>query len=181
MRKNYSRMIQVSLMCLFLFSVISACVSATNPYSKKWPDFQNKIISGPSQSSMLASLPQDIKIMEPSDDIPNAIKKCSGVWYGNTDRHKTTDMKLAVEEISQKGDTYVARVVYAVASGMRKWEPKVFRLNGDFVKNELQVTLPGEKEMIFFRSRSDGKLDVKWIEINSKKWAVGVMIKQDHN
>jgi hypothetical protein len=176
------KMIRNNLLCLFLFSMILACVSSTsvnkNPHFTQWPDFQPKIKAGPSQSSMLSSLPQDVKILEPSMDIPIAIRKCSGVWYGNTDRYKTTDIKLAVEEIKREGENYVARVIFAVASGRRKWEPKVFRLNGEFVQNELQIVLPGEKEMVFFRIRPDGNIDVKWIEINSEKWALGVMVKQ---
>ena len=176
MKKEYSRMIQVSL--VFLFFAILGCAS-TNPYSNTWPDFQHKIQSGPSQSSMLASLPKDIKIIEPSSNIPVAIQKYSGIWYGNIDRHKTTDMKLVVEQIKQEGDSYVAIIIYAAASGRRKWEPTVLKLNGIFVNNELQVVLPGEKEMVIYRVRSDGNLDVKWIEINNKdRWAVGVMVKQ---
>ena len=177
MRTKRLNVILMSLTCVFLFLTTSACVQK-NVYQNKWPDFQHKIKAGPTESRIVVDLPQNIKIIDPSHDIPPAISKCSGIWHGNVDRHKTTDMKLAVEEIYSDGNTYSARIVYATASGRRNWKPIILNLKGKFVNNELQVVLPGDKEMVFYRIRTDGKLDVKWIEIDSKKWAVGVMVKQ---
>lgn len=89
-------------------------------------------------------------------------------------------MKLAVEEINQDGDIYVANVVYAIASERKKIEPSIYRLKGTFVDNELQVVLPDEKEMVFYRKGSRGWLiNAKLVKIQGTWWAIGSLRKQE--
>jgi len=168
---------RLCLILTLLLSIVSVCVAATNEYVSKWPDFQNKITPGPSNSSLKATLPEKLHIIKPSGDIPSEIAMFSGIWQGSTGKNKTGDNKLAVLEIKKEGEKYIASLIYAFASEKAQISPVQLELNGEFVNNELQAKLLNGTEMIFYRLRADGNLDTKWVKVNGKGWVVGVMTK----
>ncbi|WDP92300.1 MAG: hypothetical protein HUN04_22280 [Desulfobacter sp.] len=173
---SYKKMIPIFLVSILLFFTTAGCLK--NRYLTEWPPWE--LYPKPLESSLHAKLPQDIKIIAPSSTTPERIKMFSGSWHGSLGRRGGLDMKLAVEEIKKDGDIYVANVVYAIASERKKIEPTVYRLKGIFVDNELQIGLPGEKEMVFYRKGSRSWLiNAKLVKIHGSWWAIGSLRKQE--
>ena len=168
--------ISVSLVLLSILLTITAC--AKNKYLTEWPSWE--LYPRNLQSSLEAKLPQDIRIVEPTTAIPEKIRDFSGIWHGSLGKRGGIDMKLAVEEIKQDGDIYTAKVVYAIASERRKIEPTIYKLKGKFSNYELQIALPGEKEMVFYRKGSRRWLiNAKLVKITGTWWAIGSLRQQD--
>ena len=167
-----------SFFFVLIFLPLTATGCFTNRYLTEWPNWE--LYPRPLQSSLQAELPQVVKIMEPSSDIPENIRKFSGVWHGSLGKRGGLDMKLAVEEIRRDGGSYSASVVYAMASERKEIEPVVYRLKGTFVGSELQVSLPGEKEMVFYRKGSRSWLiNAKLVRVHGVWWAIGSLRKQE--
>lgn len=107
------------------------------------------------------NIPADVTVVAPADTIPKDVAafsgKWAGAWYGAVTNTYMADQVIVVERISSPTS---ARVAYA---GIGRWgnisgQPWLYRLDGTFVNNTLQFTLPSGVA-ITCRMNRDGTLD----------------------
>ncbi|WP_260295231.1 hypothetical protein [Sedimenticola hydrogenitrophicus] len=152
--------------------LLAACQTTgtrtTDSTTYRWPDFQQGLIPGPSNSPVKAKMPS-VSLTPIANKMTSERAAFGGVWEGWMCRNKVVDVKVAVRELTNEG----AMVDYA--SGAQSFGSFNITLSAQFSGDVLRGTLPsasGRPDLIL-GMRSDGHMNVKWD--NGTNWCTGVM------
>lgn len=138
----------------------------------EWPNFQRGLVPARSVSSVKAALPEDVSVTAAPAGTPAERAKLLGRWDGWMCADYVGDTKAAFEAID--GDDVT--LVYAYANSRFNQPLSVVRIKAKFVGDEVQGQFRNGAR-IFYKSRSDGNLDVMWRSGNNQSWCSGIMNK----
>ena len=110
------------------------------------------VLAGAPALAADVALPGDVKVVEPSADVPDAIRRFHGTWEGQWDGK--LDHMLIVEKVAAEGS---ATVVYAWGDYpqwqvSRDWLRTTVTISGD------EMTMKRGEDNVRYVFRSDGKL-----------------------
>lgn len=126
-----------------------------------------------SESSIVATLPADIAIFQPSAELPVSMAAWCGEWSGWAGPGRSHDIKLLVESVSLPHAT----ILCARASDHQGAVSE--RVLARFHENELQGQLTSGANL-YFRLRKPDIMEVFWCEVDGH-WIAGVLSQQSAN
>ena len=124
-----------------------------------------------SASPQRVSLPASATITVPSSTVPSQQARVSGTWRGWACAQWRCDIALAVEPVLITHATIVYARAYARSAS--RWQ----RARGQFVDDELRVTLPNKSQFIA-RLRADGDMEMTSWTAQNHLTAAGVLTKR---
>jgi hypothetical protein len=119
-----------------------------------WPPFQPSLQPAPSASPAQASLPADVQVTPPGEDIPALVRDLSGRWGGWMGRDRRGSVAVAVERLTPTGGT----ITYAFADASTP--PGAWRFPVRLVHGIELSGSPGGQRVITIRPRFDGHMDI---------------------
>lgn len=135
-----------------------------------WTGYMASLMPAISESPVIATLPTDVAIASPPENLTGTLARWSGVWTGWACRSQLCDVKVAVETISNSSAT----LVYASASATQA--PFFERVSAEISGEEIRSRLRTGSTLVL-RLRSGGDMEMVLLKPDNQLGAAGVLTK----